>query len=83
MARAKTHHFIALGPAIPLVPVTHFDRMRLTPQQWMDVWSICGPSVERNMALPIRQRLELWQIIAAAYLEGLHHGAGARAEEPA
>lgn len=74
MGKAKSRHVISFGPPIPLVPIRDFSRQRLTREQWEDLWSICGPSVERNMAGRAGRRLELWQIIAAAYLEGLHHG---------
>lgn len=69
MSRTKSEYFVRFGPAIPTVPVTRFSRMFLTSEQWEDAWSLCGPSVERNMT-----KLELWQVIASAYLEGLQHG---------
>lgn len=66
----RAHH-VQFGPSIPIVPVTHFSKMRLTEQQWSDVWQIIGPSVNRNM-----DKVPTWKLIAAAYLEGLQHGAG-------
>ncbi len=68
-------HFIAFGPSVEIVPVTSFSRMALTDDQWADAWRIVGPSAARNMTgTTKRGPLELWQVIAAAYLEGLHHG---------
>ena len=69
--------FVHLGPAIPLVPVSDFSKTRLTDEQWRNAWKICGPSVERNFDRRKGQHLELWQVITAAYLEGLHHGSAA------
>lgn len=66
---------VELGPPIPLVPITHFDKMRLTDEQLSSMWRIVGPSVERNMRLP------LWQIICCAYIEGLMHGHGIASNE--
>lgn len=76
MKRQKTIPF-RLGPDIPLVPIGDFGSMPLTHQQWLDLWSVCGPSAQRNMAHTTRRPpLELWQVITAAYFEGLIHGAG-------
>ena len=70
-------YFARFGPAINIVPVTDFSRMSLTNKQWEDAWKLCGPSAEKNMTgTTKRVPLELWQVIAAAYLEGLHHGHG-------
>ena len=65
-------YFVKFGPPIELVPITHFTKHRLTREQWNNAWRLCGPSAEKNM-----ERLELWQVIASAYLEGLSHGADA------
>lgn len=65
--------FVELGPSFPLVPITHFSKMRLTPNQWENAWQIVGPSVQRNFM----KNVPLWMIIACAYLEGLHHGSEA------
>lgn len=75
--KTKRSHFARFGPAIPIVPVGDFSRAELTREQWEFLWSIVGPSVEKNMAQGWRNRqLELWQVIAAAYMEGLVHGHG-------
>lgn len=66
----KRPHFMQFGPEIPLIPASHFTRSGLTRDQWADAWHLCGPSAARNM-----ERLQLWQVIASAYLEGLQHGA--------
>lgn len=67
---------------MPIVPVGDFSRMRLTPDQWSDAWSIVGPSAEMNMRRDRHGRcLELWQVIASAYLEGLQHGAEIQREK--
>lgn len=74
-------HFMTFGPSFPVTPVGDFSRMRLTDQQWADAWRLCGPSAEQNMRRNFRgQSLELWQVIASAYLEGLQHGAGIERE---
>lgn len=65
----KRPHFVQFGPAIPVVPLRDFSKMGLTHEQWADAWHICGPSAGKNL-----ERLELWQVIASAYLEGLQHG---------
>lgn len=65
----KRAHFVRFGPPIDAVPITHFSKTKLTSEQFADAWRLCGPSVERNM-----ERLEIWQVIASAYLEGLSHG---------
>jgi hypothetical protein len=78
MKRPKPH-FMHFGPAIPIVPVGDFSVMPFSDEQWEMLWSVCGPSVELNMRGRRGRRgrkLELWQVIAAAYLEGLAHGAG-------
>jgi hypothetical protein len=68
-------HFARFGPAIDIVPVSDFSRMSLSDDQWANAWRLCGPSAARNMTgTTKRGPLELWQVIAAAYLEGLHHG---------
>ncbi len=65
MPKTKRTHFVSLGPAIDLVPITDFDKISFTPEQWSFLWRICGPSVQLNM-----RKLELWQVIAAAWMEG-------------
>lgn len=61
---------VELGPPIPAVPITAFSRLNVTEDEMAKMWQIVGPSVERNMRLP------LWKIICAAYIEGLNHGHG-------
>ena len=63
---------VGLGPAVPAHPVTDFTAERLPKAMLEDAWRIVGPTVERNMNK--HHPLQLWQIIAAAYLEGLEHG---------
>lgn len=71
----KRAHYVTFGPPIPVVPVGDFSQMRMTDQQWADAWHLCGPSAARNLSGARRGRsLELWQVIASAYLEGLQHG---------
>ncbi len=74
-------HFVVLGPAIPVVPITDFSCLRLTEEQWAQVWEIVGPSAEKNLSGGRRGPLQLWQVICAAYLEGLQHGATLAREE--
>lgn len=72
MAKQRLH-FVQLGPAIPVVPVTDFTRfkdMGITQQMFEEAWKIVGPSVERNIRIP----LEPWELYTACYLEGLAHG---------
>lgn len=80
MARTKKTHRMGFGPAMPAVPITAFTEKSLSPEEFEAAWWICGPSVERNMTGKPGRRLELWQVIAAAYLEGLQHGADLAAE---
>ncbi len=70
---------ITLGPRIPLVPISQFSKERLTREQWENAWRLCGPSVERNLNGP--RPLQLWQVFASAYLEGLEHGSAAQREK--
>lgn len=61
-----------IGPAViaGIVPAASLRRLPRTALH--DAWSLVGPTAERNLdALP------LWMVIAAAYLEGIGHGAGA------
>ena len=82
VSRTKQQHFAHFGPSIPVVPIGDFRRMALTPEQWADAWSICGSSAAKNMEGGFRKPpLQLWQVIASAYLEGLQHGAELAAED--
>ena len=47
------------------------------PPALHDVWTITGPSAERNL-----RTLPLWAVVAAAYMEGVNHGAGAATPQP-
>ena len=69
-------HFVSFGPPIPVVPIGDFSKIGLTDDQWAAAWQLCGPSAGQNM-----RRLELWQVIASAYLEGLHHGSAIQKEK--
>lgn len=62
---------VPLGPRVPLVPVSDFARLRLTHEQMDDLWSIIGPTVERNMA----RNVPLWNIFAICYAQGLENAA--------
>ena len=74
-------YFIPFGPEIPITSVTEFSRMRLSEEDLRSAWQVCGPSVEMNLRRRGDGRcLELWQVIACAYLEGLNHGAGLAAD---
>ena len=64
----KRAHFASLGaPEIPLVPCRDFDR--LPYDMLKQAWWLIGPSADRNLS-----RCAIWEVIAAAYLEGLDHG---------
>ena len=66
----KRAHFASLGaPAIPLVPTKDFDR--LPHAMLKQAWWLIGPSADRNLS-----RCAIWEVIAAAYLEGMNHGYG-------
>lgn len=85
MSRKRQPYHFTFGPPIPVVPIGDFSRHGLTEQEWADVWAICGPTAEKNMSGmgPRKPPLQLWQVIAAAYLEGLNHGYGmAQEKEP-
>jgi hypothetical protein len=63
----------AFGPAIPIIPRRDFDK-GFTLDQLQELWRIVGPSVMLNMG----DGLPMWQVITAAYGEGLMHGYGIR-----
>lgn len=64
-------HFISMGPAIPIVPMSHFSKTKLTREQLEGIWQIVGPSVERNL---VKVGYHLWILFCFCYLEGLEHG---------
>ncbi|MFM0432314.1 hypothetical protein PQQ75_25110 [Paraburkholderia aspalathi] len=62
---------VNIGPvSVPGVPVTEFSKIPGSKEAWDGIWRIVGPSAQRNLA-----RNPLWVVIAAAYYEGLQHGA--------
>lgn len=63
----KTHH-VKLGYPVPIVPMRAFGK--LTRKELEAAWQIVGPTVDLNLS-----KLPLWEVIAADYCEGLHHGA--------
>lgn len=65
----KRPHFVPFGPPVPVVPLRDFSELHMTDEMMAGLWSVVGPSVELNM-----RRLPLWQVILAAYAEGLAHG---------
>lgn len=72
----KKPHYVQFGPPIDVVPFKHFSLFGLTKEQFAEALAIVGPSAEKNMQRDRHGRcLEMWQVITAAYLEGLHHGA--------
>ncbi|MGI9492971.1 MAG: hypothetical protein ACR2QF_11290, partial [Geminicoccaceae bacterium] len=68
MTKSRTM-LVALGPAVPVVPIPDFEKLRLPKSVIENAWQIVGPTVERNMHG--FRRLEFWQLFALAYLEGL------------
>ena len=60
--------FVAFQPAVNLVPVQSFSKLRAS--QLHGAWEIVGPSAYKNL-----NNGPVWTAIAAAYLEGLNHGA--------
>jgi hypothetical protein len=69
--KTKKKHFSHFGPEMPLVPIGDFSKLSITEKDLEAAWGICGPSADRNM----QRKLQLWQVIVIAYLEGLNHGA--------
>ena len=68
MTNTKRLHFASMGaPPIPVVPCKDFDR--LPHLMLKDAWQLIGPSVDRNI-----EKIPIWQVIAAAYIEGMNHG---------
>lgn len=66
----KRAHFASLGaPPIPMVPCRDFDK--LPHDMLKKAWWMIGPSADRNLS-----RCAIWEVIAAAYLEGMNHGYG-------
>ena len=62
---------VNIGPvSVPGTPVTDFSKIPGSRETWAALWRIVGPSAQRNLA-----RNPLWVVIAAAYYEGLQHGA--------
>ena len=59
-----------IGPrVVPVVPLPHFSKGPST-NQLEEIWTLVGPSASENLS-----RLPLWQVIAMAYFEGVHHAA--------
>lgn len=72
-----SRHGVILGPCLAgVTPLKDFSRIP-DGVSLDDLWQIVGPSVGRNIG-----RHPIWKVIAAAYFEGLSHGAsiGARQE---
>lgn len=71
---------LAIGPSMPVVPIRDFSR--LPAEMLTGAWSIVGPSAEQNMRRDHAGRCcELWEVTAAAYLEGLQHGAALQKQD--
>ena len=67
---------VNIGPvSVPGTPVTDFSKIPGSRETWAALWRIVGPSAQRNFA-----RNPLWVVIAAAYYEGLRHGASLAAD---
>lgn len=64
------------APTIPTIPITHFSRLPIDRKQFQEFWRICGPTAERNMM----RGFPIWEVITAAYLEGLQHGSAIQRE---
>lgn len=62
---------VRIGPLpVPLVP--HSDFSGFKSSDLKEAWQLIGPSVSMNI-----DKAPIWEVIAAAYLEGLMHGVGA------
>ena len=74
--RTHRHSSPIMGPTpAPIVPLTGFSRVRLSKDQQDAIWDIIAPTIHRSM-----NRLPLWKVFTAVYLEGLNHGAGVERE---
>lgn len=64
---------VSLGPCpVSMYPITAFSSLKRSDLE--TAWQIVGPTIERNINAP------LWAQFAAAYIEGLNHGAGIERE---
>lgn len=69
-AQKATGSMVRIGPCVvPNYSVKAFSHFP-SNIDFMDVWRLVGPTVERNINAP------LWMQFCAIYLEGLNHAAG-------
>lgn len=68
---------VSIGPRTIGKVYPYSAYSRITREQIETAWQLVGPTIERNIDRP------LWMQFAAAYLEGLNHGAGAERERAA
>jgi len=59
----KKQRYITVFDKVPLVPVTHFERLRVNMS---DAWHLVGPTIQRNMHKSNPQ-----QLYCIAFLEGM------------
>lgn len=64
---------MSFGPGpVPTYPISAFSRLPHGIAE--ELWKLVGPTVDRNINLP------LWAQFVVVYYEGLNHGSGAERE---
>lgn len=67
---------VGIGPAtVPTVPLGDFTRAKLSRDDSIALWRIIGPTVQRNLTLP------LWEQFIAIYIQGYENGIAAIRDE--
>lgn len=67
---------VGIGPAtVPTVPLGDFTRAKLSRDDSIALWRIIGPTVQRNLTLP------LWEQFIAIYIQGCENGIAAIRDE--
>lgn len=63
---------VGIGPAtVPIVPLGDFTQANLSRDDSIALWRIIGPTVQRNLSLP------LWEQFLAVYIQGCENGISA------
>ena len=75
MAAGLKQARVGIGDVVDIVPIKNFTRCSSAALD--AAWQLVGPSAQLNL-----NRVPIQRVIAAAYLEGVNHGAGvARTDE--
>jgi hypothetical protein len=65
---------VSIGPGkYEICKISRFSRFKKT--ELYAAWRLIGPSADLNL-----NKGPIWKVIAAAYLEGLHHGSSIQEE---